>query len=567
VAASALVGVDSAFDQLFDYPYGCTEQLTSRTLPLLALEDMARAFHVRVPAKSHDAVDDAVSAILQHQHGNGGFGYWDDDPPVPWLSAYAMWALEAAGKKGFYVPAGALDRGVEYLRAALGKGSGDETPPPDETDEADPDSRATPAPAADPDSRAAPAADPRTALRDATDRAFIADVLAVVGAADPAYLDRAFEAREETPLAARALLLHAMATAHMHRAELSTLAREVEQGLRVNANEAVADGEDLGGGVDSAGRTTALALRALVAADPQHPLAPRLARGLLGLRRNGGWRSTQENLWALVALDDYRRAQEAQTPEVDVRAFLGDEPVGALAFHGGQIESDPIDLPMSRLAANPGRKVAFARTDPGKAQGKLFYSAALKYASTDLPVRPDDHGFFVQRLMHVVTPGELAEKAPALPKTTIARAAAGDLVVVDLLVESAEPRDQVVLDDPLAGGLEAINFDFETSSKLQRVDDTGTERISAHQGLGGYGSAFGLPEQMHREVRDDRVLTFVRHLDPGMYHFRYVVRATTVGHFVLPPAEIHCMYAPEASGRTGATAFDVVDRDGRVAAR
>jgi hypothetical protein len=184
-----------------------------------------------------------------------------------------------------------------------------------------------------------------------------------------------------------------------------------------------------------------------------------------------------------------------------------------------------------------------------------------------LPPKPDDRGFFVERLMHVVTPAELAEREPALPKTTIAGAAAGDLVLVDLLVESAEPRDQVVLDDPLAGGLEAVNFDLETSSKLQRTDDVGTENLSAHRGLGGYGSAFGLPEEVHREVHDDRVLTFIRHLDPGMYHFRYVVRATTVGHFVIPPAEIHCMYAPEASGRTGATAFDVVDREGRVAAR
>jgi uncharacterized protein YfaS (alpha-2-macroglobulin family) len=575
LSTSALVGIDGAFDQLFQYPYGCTEQLTSRTIPLLSLTDMARAFHVRVPAQSHDAVDDAVGAILRHQHGDGGFGYWDDDPPVPWLSAYAMWALEAASKQGYYVPPGDLDKGVEYLRAALAKqarkngAAADEgsAPGAENTAEstADPDAP----PAAESDDRETDASPEREL--DATSRAFIADVLAMVGAADPAVLNTAYEAREHVPLAARALLLHAMATAHVRPLELHTLTREIEQRLRVSANEALAgdDGADEEisepgeSDIGSPGRTTALALRALLAADPKHPLAPRLARGLLGLRREGAWRSTQENLWALVALEEYRKAQEARAADVDVQAFLGNEPIGSFAFHAGQIEADPLSVPMQHVAPYSKGQLSF----DVKGQGTLFYAAKLESASTDLPQKPEDHGFFVQRLMHVPEPDELRAADPPLPKTSSLRAAAGDLVVVDLLVESAEPRDQVVIDDPLAGGLEAVSFDLETSSKLETVDDVGTERVSRHRGLGGYGSAFALPDQVHREVHDDRVLTFARHLDPGMYHFRYLVRATTLGHFVVPPAEIHCMYAPEASGRTSASTFDVIDRAGRVAQR
>jgi uncharacterized protein YfaS (alpha-2-macroglobulin family) len=571
LSTSALVGIDSAFDQLFDYPYGCTEQLTSRTIPLLSLTDMARAFHARVPAKSHDAVDDAVGAILHHQHGDGGFGYWDDDPPVAWLSAYAMWALEAASKQGYYVPPGALDKGVEYLRTALAKqakkksADTEEGPAPTADSTGDPDAP----PAAEGDDREA--ADETDRDLDATSRAFIADVLAMVGSADPAYLDTAYESREHVPLAARALLLHAMATAHMRALELHTLATEIEQRLRVGANEALAgdDGAEAAisepgeSDVDSQGRTTALALRALLAADPKHPLAPRLARGLLGLRREGAWRSTQENLWALVALEEYRKAQEGRAADLDVQAFLGNDPVGSFAFHAGQVEADPVTLPMQRVAGYSKGQLSF----DVKGQGTIFYAATLASASMDLPQKPEDHGFFVQRLMHVPELGELRLAEPPLPKTSSARAAAGDLVVVDLLVESAEPRDQVVIDDPLAGGLEAVNFDLETSSKLESVDDVGTERVSRHRGLGGYGYAFARPDQVHREVHDDRVLTFARHLDPGMYHFRYLVRATTVGHFVVPPAEIHCMYAPEASGRTSASAFDVVEGAGRVAQR
>ncbi|HET9934557.1 MAG TPA: hypothetical protein VFQ35_27825, partial [Polyangiaceae bacterium] len=63
---------------------------------------------------------------------------------------------------------------------------------------------------------------------------------------------------------------------------------------------------------------------------------------------------------------------------------------------------------------------------------------------------------------------------------------------------------------------------------------------------------------LHRELRDDRVLTFLSHVDPGIYHFRYLARATTPGRYVVPPLRAECMYSPEVSGRTAATTFEVV---------
>ena len=53
-------------------------------------------------------------------------------------------------------------------------------------------------------------------------------------------------------------------------------------------------------------------------------------------------------------------------------------------------------------------------------------------------------------------------------------------------------------------------------------------------------------------MRDDRVLFFVEHLAAGMYHYRYLARATTFGSFVVPPTRAEEMYTPEVFGRTGA---------------
>ncbi|HTA88117.1 MAG TPA: hypothetical protein VK745_01025, partial [Polyangiaceae bacterium] len=60
-----------------------------------------------------------------------------------------------------------------------------------------------------------------------------------------------------------------------------------------------------------------------------------------------------------------------------------------------------------------------------------------------------------------------------------------------------------------------------------------------------------------RELRDDRVLFFIDHMQAGMYHYRYLARATTLGKFVLPSTRVEEMYTPETFGRNGATLVDI----------
>ena len=281
------------------------------------------------------------------------------------------------------------------------------------------------------------------------------------------------------------------------------------------------------------------------------------------MRRRGAWQSTQENLWALTALEDYRKAQEGQAGAVQVEAYLGDERLGTFAL-GGSLDVDAsIDVPMARIAGRPPGNLAFRV----KGQGRVFYSAELDYTSTDLLARPEDHGFSVQRLVRALAPRDLRSAAKGVPRTSATSARLGNLVLVNLLVESAEPRDQVVLVDPLPAGIEAIDSNLDTTSRADQVEPSRSEVTGQKGGWAGYGAAFAEPQGVHREVHDDRVLTFVRHIDPGMYHFRYLARATSVGRFVAPPTEIRCMYAPEASGRTAATVFSIAPSMAALAAR
>src|ERR1019366_4671401 len=344
-------------------PCAAPEQPRTRTLPPLVLPEMARLYGVRMPATVEDVVDEAIGDLFDHQRGSGGFGFWEDDPVVPWLSAYAMLAVETAAKKGYFVPKGARDSGIAYLRQVLDQTRiGDGADEGDEAQPADPEETGDAPRAAVAGGDVGPVGSEDKPKRAYATLAFVADVLASLGQADPGYLNRLFDARAHRPLFTQAVLLHAMALAHMPAAELDALVKEIEARVRVDGASAYVDEADTlyADFLDSPSRTTALALRALVAARPRDPLAPRLARGLLDHRVNGAWRSTQENVWALLALDDYRRAAEPGTPNFEARVFLRSAPVGA-GGAGGRARAGRSPPRVGRAARASGHRRPAAR--------------------------------------------------------------------------------------------------------------------------------------------------------------------------------------------------------------
>jgi uncharacterized protein YfaS (alpha-2-macroglobulin family) len=113
------VDPNALYNSLARYPYGCTEQTTSRALPLLYAAQLMEdgAGESRPVAK--DRVQEAVSRILNRQSDNGAFGLWreGDGHASPWLGAYATDFLYRAKEAGYEVPQSALDRAYQSMRA------------------------------------------------------------------------------------------------------------------------------------------------------------------------------------------------------------------------------------------------------------------------------------------------------------------------------------------------------------------------------------------------------------------------------------------------------------------
>ncbi len=104
---------------LDSYPYGCTEQIASRALPLLYLDGVAGAMGLAARDKIGDRVTKAIAEITANQSANGAFGLWGPSSGDTWLDAYVTDFLTRARAAGYAVPDVAYDNAVANLRNAV----------------------------------------------------------------------------------------------------------------------------------------------------------------------------------------------------------------------------------------------------------------------------------------------------------------------------------------------------------------------------------------------------------------------------------------------------------------
>lgn len=116
-ASVDVAGLLAALDR---YPYGCTEQTTSRALPLLYLSEVAEAAGLGGDSAIRERVVKAIARVLSNQSSSGDFGLWssygDGDT---WLDAYVTDFLTRAREKGYQVPDLAFTTALDNLENRL----------------------------------------------------------------------------------------------------------------------------------------------------------------------------------------------------------------------------------------------------------------------------------------------------------------------------------------------------------------------------------------------------------------------------------------------------------------
>jgi alpha-2-macroglobulin len=124
--AALSVGLSTALDAaallsaLDRYPFGCSEQITSRAMPLLYVNEIASEANLSLDTAIDQRIRDSIDRLLARQGSNGSFGLWSSGGDDVWLDAYVSDFLTRARERGFVVPDGAFKLALDRLKNYTG---------------------------------------------------------------------------------------------------------------------------------------------------------------------------------------------------------------------------------------------------------------------------------------------------------------------------------------------------------------------------------------------------------------------------------------------------------------
>jgi uncharacterized protein YfaS (alpha-2-macroglobulin family) len=493
-----------ALDFLTSYPYGCTEQILSSFVPNLlvtrTLAELKIAPTERLNSLNRQ-VENGLRRLYEHQHEDGGWGWWKADASSPFMTAYALSGLVAAEQAGYRVDPWRTRQGWRAVVAQY---------------------RTWP--------RAIP--DLKAYLVSVLAAAQASPSLADQRSAGPtqfdfgAALDELWRVRARMTDYGRALLLQAM-TAHRD-ARTGALAGELRSAAASRGDLTwwpVTSDPLLGDLADSTVEATAQAVKALAGVDAGDPLIEQAVRWLL-LNRNFGryWSSTKQTALALDGLLQVMRARREADVELDVEVFVNGTRAGAQALRTTSLTApDPIVIEApARGGPNEVRLVSRGR-------GTVYWTAEAEYVDRIGASSPTgSRKLAIGRQYGVLTPVQRDGRIVYRENPISGPVRPGDLVLGRLLIAGSGDWRFLAVEDPIPAGTEPIArwslYEFERREAPRWFWD---------------GS--------RREYRDDRVVLFLEQLGGGRAELVYQQKVTTPGVFQVRPAQVTPMYVPGVS--------------------
>ena len=116
VAISASLDIATLLNELDRYPFGCSEQITSRAVAMLYINELAAQAKLALDGDIDQRIKDAIERLLARQDSNGSFGLWTVGGNDPWLDAYVTDFLTRARERHFEVPQQAFTQALDRLR-------------------------------------------------------------------------------------------------------------------------------------------------------------------------------------------------------------------------------------------------------------------------------------------------------------------------------------------------------------------------------------------------------------------------------------------------------------------
>jgi uncharacterized protein YfaS (alpha-2-macroglobulin family) len=286
-------------------------------------------------------------------------------------------------------------------------------------------------------------------------------------------------------------------------------------------------------------------LKLLARVEPKGEVAPRLVKYLLNNRKHSTyWNSTRDTAVCVEAFADYLRASGEAQPQMVVQVWLDGEKKKEVEITGENLFSFDNKFVLTGVDVPAGQHVVELRRE---GPGSVYFNAYLTNFTLEDPIAKAGLEIKVERKFYRLVPEEKKVKVPGTRGqpldqkvekyrrellANLTELKSGELLEVELEIDSKNDYEYVIFEDLKAAGLEAVEL----------------KSGYTHNGLGAY-----------TEFRDNRVTFFVRALARGQHSISYRLRAETPGKFSALPAHAAAMYAPELKGNSDEMKLLVID--------
>ncbi|MBN1909630.1 MAG: alpha-2-macroglobulin, partial [Pirellulales bacterium] len=552
-----------ALPYLVEYPYGCTEQTLSRFLPTVITQrilirqgiDLEEVRKKRTNLNAQEIGDDvqrakqwkrykinpvfdrdevtrmakeSVKRLTEMQLSDGGWGWfsgWGEES-YPHTTAYVVHGLQIAKENDVALVPGVLEQGVAWLTRYQNKQvqllrNGEKKPEKE------------------PWKKAANNLD-----------AFVYMVLVDAGVKNNAMRDYLY--RDRTHLSVYGLSMYGMALNKQgEKDKLAMVMRNINQYV-VQDDENQTAWLNLPDGYwwywyGSEYETHAYYLKLLARTDPKGELAPRLVKYLLNNRKHATyWNSTRDTAICLESFADFLQASGEARPDMTVQILIDGElqksveitPKNLFTFdnklvlEGEKITDGKHQVQIRRLGTGPvyfnAYLTNFTTEDFIRRAGLEVKVNRKYYRLRRVEKTVDDVGHHGQLLDRKV------EKYEREELDNLAMLTSGDLVEIELTIDSKNDYEYLIFEDMKPAGFEPVDV------------------------RSGYtGNALGA----YVEFRDNRVVFFVRRLARGKHSVSYRMRAEIPGRFSALPTQASAMYAPELRGNSDEIKLRVRDKE------
>lgn len=472
---SPALDLGKQFRYLVHYPYGCTEQTVSVAFPQLYYSDLAEQMQLKNSTAKSNAnynVLEAIRKIKLRQLYSGAITLWDGEGTENWwTSVYAAHFLVEAQKAGFDVNKNVLNGVLGFINNKLKNR---------ETIEYYYNQNQK--------KKIAP-----------KEVAYTLYVLALAGKANVPVMNYYKSNAHLLSLDSKYLLSVAYAVAG-DKGKF----REILPGS-FTGEVSVAQ---TGGSFYSDIRDEAIALSALIDADPGNPQVGVMAGHVASLMKQRYWYSTQECAFSFIALGKMAKAANKATVTAEVK--VNGKVVGKTNENGA------IKLTATQLG---GANVEIVT----KGEGRLYYFWQSEGISVSGSYKEEDNFIRVRRSF-------FDRNGRAVTGNSFKQ---NDLVVVKITLEKAYSGsiENIAVSDLLPAGFEIENPRTKEIPGMDWIKDAAT------------------PEAL--DVRDDRINLFVNLYSTKQTYY-YAVRAVSPGVFQMGPVSADAMYNGEFHSYHGA---------------